>query len=203
MTNTSERGKNMINFEITKDDVLTHIEDKLLEALDNKPYREIDGSYCGRDTKFSSLLNEITSKISENISNKLWAEERKTLQDKIQLKIDEQLMAILTTTYQPVNQWGECEGAQTTIKALFEKQVKDYWLQGVDNQGRPTTRDYGTKTTRAEFIAKSQIETAFLNTMKSEMETIIKSFRDVLAQTMKQQSSEMIEKSIQSLIRVS
>jgi len=189
----------MMNFEITKEDILSHFEDKILEALENKPRQDPYGEYHGGD-KFTPLLGEIINQVAEKIKAELWAEEKKKLQERIQQTIDSELMKILNTTFQPVNHWGDKDGAPTTIKQLFIDRTKDYWLQKVDGSGKATD-SWSAKSTRAEYVVKSQIESAFKEVMHSEIAVVVSGFKDALTTTLKTQAATQIEHSLAQLIK--
>ena len=188
----------MLNVEITKDDVLKHIEDKLLKALESSPTRDEDGEYRG-GTKFTPLLGEIVNLVADKIKAALWAEEKKSLQSRIQQTIDLELQKILNTTYQPVNHWGEKEGKPTTIREVFAERTRDFWLQKVDANGKATD-SWNAKMTRAEFVAKSQLDLAFKEAMNSEIAVVVSAFREALTDTLTAQAKEHIESSMKKLI---
>lgn len=190
----------MMNFEITKEDILAHFEDKILEALDNKPYQDSDGEYHG-GSKFTPLLGEIIHIIADKLKNQIWEDEKKQLQARIQEVLDNELMKILNNTFQPVNHWGDKDGQPTTIKQIFIDKSKDYWLQQVDSNGKASDK-WGAKMSRAEFVTKGQIEAAFRDVMNSEIAVVVSSFKSALTTTMKEQAATHIEDSINKLIRV-
>lgn len=189
----------MFNFEITKEDILTHFEIKVLEALENAPYQNSEGEWRG-GTSFTPLLNLVIERVAAKIKAELWAEEKNKLQEKIQQTIDNELSKILNTDYQPVDKWGSVIGEKTTIKEQFLKMTNDYWNTQVDKNGKPTS-GWGDKMTRAEFVAKGQIAQAFNEEIAKNIEDVIKSFRGSLSETLQAQSKISIEEAIKKLIR--
>ena len=188
----------MFNFEITKEDILTHFETKVLEALENAPYQNSDGEWQG-GTKFTPLLGKIIDTVANKIKDELWAEEKKNLQARITKAIEDEIKSILNNVYQPVDCWGDKKGKETTIRELFLQQTKDYWTTKVNLKGEPSS--YGSCMTRAEFVAKGQIAQAFNEEIAKNIEDVIKSFRGSLSETLQAQSKISIEEAIKKLIR--
>jgi hypothetical protein len=192
----------MINVELTKDDILSHVENQIIEALQSYSYQDEDGECRGNVHKFKPAADAIIDRISDDISKKLWEEEKKMLQSKIEVTIAGELSKILNTAYQPVNHWGDKDGEVTTIKELFLNTSKDYWLQKVDINGKPIKSGYyNTGVTRAEYVCKSQLESAFKDVLYTDIASVVNAFKDGLKQTLEVKAKEQIGDALGQLIK--
>lgn len=190
----------MINFEITKEDVLNKLCEKVLEACEDIGAVNDDGEYFGGKNKYLPLLNLFLNHVSDKVVKDLIEKQKLRLEVKINDKIDAELNKILYTSFQPVNNWGEKNGDVTTVKEIFEKRSRDFWLQTVDENGKKSD-GWGVKMTRAEFIAKQHIEESFKTALSKDIDPIIKGLKAALHSSLTEVSKIEIEKAISKLVK--
>lgn len=195
-----------MDLNITKEDILTHFENQILEAFDNDDGEvDEDGDYIQYEHKFSALLNSITERVHKRLVRTISEEELKKLRegiyDKLQVALDKKIADILEKPFTPLNTWGKPSGEETTIKDEFLKRTENYWTESVDTDGRPSNRS-GTKFTRAEFLAKSFIKESFDKTIKENLSEIVGAFQSSLATTMKTSSNIAIDEALKKLIKI-
>ena len=113
-------------------------------------------------------------------------------QNAVNLKVNEVIDEVLSQTFQPVNTWGEKTGEPTTIRALMEKSVSDWWNEKVDSSGRKST--YGTAMPRAEYFAKQVVAKQVDYNVSSEMKKIIDAGKEKVREAMSKAVAEQIKK---------
>lgn len=86
----------------------------------------------------------------------------------IESKLSEAVESVLSTDYQPVDEWGEpTVGKKTNLRDMVKKRSLDYLAEKVDREGKTT--NYNSIGTRGEWMARTAAEKAIDYSAKNEI----------------------------------
>lgn len=165
---------------ITKEEIIDRIVERALGMAAD--YRQT-GEESWEDIPLSSVVDK---KITDAIGN-LIESMKKTIQERIETIMTQEVEKVFTLPFQPVTQWGEKKGELTTIRDLIAKEASDYWNKEVDERGNPNNK-YGSREIRAVYFAR-QVMTDYYN------KELVKTVKD-MAVELKKRIPETIGKEI-------
>ncbi len=111
---------------------------------------------------FNAYHDGWSKRIIERVNDRIDALINATATETINARVAKITEDSFFAPYQPVSPFGQPVGEVTTIAASLEKATRDYWLQSVDKNGKPSSSSgYGEKlVSRADwFIAKAMGQT--------------------------------------------
>ena len=113
-------------------------------------------------------------------------------QNQIEAAIDDAIKDGFDREYQRVTQWGDPEGAKTTIRAQLEKIVGGYWNSVVNAKtGKPSTSSCDG-VTRAEYLMTQICAQDFSDGMKSSVINVTGALKDGLRNQLGKQMDAML-----------
>lgn len=142
------------------------------QRIEDAIIAEVSSKMISDDDLYSRIKTAVEQRIDRHFKDKADAQITSTIEDAIRNGFDRE--------YQRVNAWGEGEGSKTTIRKELEKLIGGYWNASVDQQGKPTTSNYGTVVTRAEWIMSKIVADDFSAQMKQHVVNIGGSLKDQL-----------------------
>ncbi len=134
----------------------------------------------------AQAVDEIVSErdIRDRVKAEVSARIDKIFKDTVEAQIAEVVTATVKTgferSYCKVDSFGHPVGEPTTIARELEKQVSGYWNQTVDNEGKPTTDNYRSKGTRAEWLMTKLVAADFQGEMKQHVVNLGGTLKDKL-----------------------
>ena len=140
---------------------------------------------------------EIWSMVKRDIDarvSKLFAERAEAA---ISEAVDSAIKDGFERTYQPVDAFGNRNGAPTTIRKELERLIGNYWSDRVDRNGVATTSSYGS-TSRAEYIMATICAKDFSDQMKAAAVSVTAALKDGF----RAQLAAHVDKLLDELFRV-
>ena len=139
-----------------------------------------------------AVINSAVGKLLDEIGRDLRKDIQRAVRDQIAEKVNEIVGEALADKFQPIDDFGDPTGDETTIRELFKKEVITWWGVKVDKNGEPS-RSYDAKK-RAEVIAELTIEKIVRGELKGDFVEIVK---EIKAQT-KESITEIIQAKVNS-----
>lgn len=136
----------------------------------------------------------------ENLaSNRIRERVDAIIKEKFNSKIDEFLKAemdkIMSSTVTPINMWGEKTGEPTTIRDALAIKAKEFWTQGVDNNGNPS--DGWGNTPRYQYLFRQISTDTFAEAVKQNITNLVGAFKVAMSDHATKITQEHIDKIIQ------
>lgn len=160
---------------ITKEEVL----ERAAEIMADRAARE---EYIG-----DSVAKLIKDRVDKAVSAAIPA--------KIDAVLSVELERYLSTTYTPVDMWGEATGKPTTLRGSLHEQAQRFWEQKVDKSGKPSS--YGGEP-RYAWMFKEIVAEDFQKAVAQNVTNIVGALKDAL----RDNARAAIDKHIDTIIRV-
>jgi len=151
--------KNENPFNITREEILNLAATKLADQY-------ADDSDLGDIAR-----KEINARIEKLVKEKLNA--------CVDSALSEEMERILSKEIIPVDIFGDKVGDPTTIRAAIAVRARDYWMEKVDEKGKPDPRGWGTHP-RHEFLFKRIAGEEFDKVVKQNMVDLVGAFKDAM-----------------------
>lgn len=97
---------------------------------------------------------------------------RKAVEKDIGLKINALVEEALDGIYQPIDDYGQPAGAETTLRGEFKLGIREWWDQKVDNNGEPAARRYSGQP-RHEYVMKKVLSDVLTRNLSRDLKRLI------------------------------
>lgn len=139
------------------------------------------------------LADQITSSELRHISSAA----QETAQKRVQILIDEQINKhiedLLSSSFQPLDIWGDKAGEPITLKDMMAASLNNWWTAPVDANGKAvSTNSYGTKTTRADFLVSKIAKEVIDKDLSKELYAMNKALRAQIQAAMTKSIQQII-----------
>jgi hypothetical protein len=123
---------------------------------------------------------ELESRIKKALEEKIDAQFKEIAEPRIQEAVNRAITDGFEREYCRVDSFGRKQGEPTTIRKELERLITGYWNDQVDSQGKPTTNNYGTNLTRAEWTMNQLVAADFHGEMKQHIVNLGGALKDQL-----------------------
>jgi hypothetical protein len=138
-----------------------------------------------------NALEMLEAEISRRIDKFLGETASKVMEDTLR----REMKGLMVRKFQPVNQWGERQGAATSLRDELQNRAAEFWQVRVDKEGKPAS--YGGEP-RHQHMFKVIAQEQFAAAITENIDVVIEGFRNALRQDAAKMLGEHIEKFIKS-----
>ncbi len=148
------------------------------EAIQELAAEKIADELIGSSEDVEFILDK---KISNHLDEKL-SKLNKTIEEKVNDRLEKELEALIHREYVPVDIFGDPSGEPISIRDQLHAQAKRFWEVKVDPKGEPTT--YGGEPRYKHMyqeLLRSITREEITKTVKDNLSEVAMAFRDALA----------------------
>ena len=99
------------------------------------------------------VINQVASKVYNEIKPKV----EKAVMDGLDAQVNLALSTMLNTEVQLTDKWGKATGDPVSIRAMLQRDAKQWLNESVDYQGRRGSDSYGDKYPRIHWIIQEAL----------------------------------------------
>lgn len=145
--------------------------------------------------QYGDDYDSVETRVERGINDHLQKALRIKLDDNLERILNDVTAKLLSEQVIPVDIWGERKGEPTTIRDALAKRAQGFWEEKVDKDGKKS--DYSGKP-RHQWIFEKVVGEEFTKSIKDNVESITKGFKEALRADAGQQLGNYIEKLIPS-----